>query len=312
MQKKMDVRSTKSDVRSELKSIKQDLLQLASFVDRVVERITNLETSVEASSRKRHAPRETDSDTFSEDDQSMHPKLLKMEQDFKTNLNSSDNNNVSSNRGSSIKAKPEASSRAFLANATKPVAVPRPSTSASSSSVSISSSSKATPPASSSNQFDASIGPVNREENRIVIYTDGSCTNNGKPNAKGGIGVYFHDNSPLNISAPLPGKQSNNRAELQAAVKALMVVREKNFGPVQIRTDSGYVKQGITSWIKTWKKNGWRTASGNEVKNVDDWKELDAIQATVDVEWKWVEAHKGIHGNEMADRLANEGAGNKR
>ena len=52
--------------------------------------------------------------------------------------------------------------------------------------------------------------------------------------------------------------------------------------------------------------------SGNEVKNVDDWKELDAIQATVDVEWKWVEAHKGIHGNEMADRLANEGAGNKR
>ena len=77
---------------------------------------------------------------------------------------------------------------------------------------------------------------------------------------KSGIGVYFHDNSPLNISAPLPGKQSNNRAELQAAVKALMVVREKNFGPVQIRTDSGYVKQGITSWIKTWKKNGWRTA----------------------------------------------------
>ena len=72
--------------------------------------------------------------------------------------------------------------------------------------------------------------------------------------------MYFNDNSTLNFSAPLPGKQSNNRAELQAAVKALMITRETKLGPVQIRTDSGYVKQGITSWIKTWKINGWRTA----------------------------------------------------
>ena len=64
----------------------------------------------------------------------------------------------------------------------------------------------------------------------------------------------------INVSAPLPGKQSNNRAELQAAVKALMTVRNMKLGPVQIRTDSCYVKQGITSWIKTWKSNGWRTA----------------------------------------------------
>ena len=64
------------------------------------------------------------------------------------------------------------------------------------------------------------------------------------------------------MSEPLPGKQSNNRAELQAAVKALMTVRDRKMGPVQIRTDSGYVKQGITNWIKNWKRNGWKTAVG--------------------------------------------------
>ena len=186
MEKNMDVRSTKSDVRSELKSIKQDLIQVASFVDRVVDRISKLESSFEASSRKRHAPRDVDSDAFSEDDQSMHPKLLKMEQEFKTNL-SSNNNNVSLNSSSSLGVKVETSSRPFLANATKPVAIPRPSASAtSSSSFSTSSSSKAS--ASSSKPVSGpSIGSLIREDNRVIVYTDGSCTNNGKPNAKAGM-----------------------------------------------------------------------------------------------------------------------------
>ena len=186
MEMNMDVRSTKSDVRSELKSIKQDLLQVASFVDRVVDRISKLESSFEASSRKRHAPRDVDSDAFSEDDQSMHPKLLKMEQEFKTNL-SSNNNNVSLNSSSSLGVKVETSSRPFLANATKPVAIPRPSASAtSSSSFSTSSSSKAS--ASCSKPVSGpSIGSLIREDNRVIVYTDGSCTNNGKPNAKAGM-----------------------------------------------------------------------------------------------------------------------------
>jgi len=165
---------------------------------------------------------------------------------------------------------------------------------------------------SSNSKPDLSFGQLVRENDRVVIFTDGSCFNNGKSNAKAGIGVYFSDNSPLNVSAPVVGKQSNGRAELLAAVKALMIVRDKKLGPVQIRTDSVYVKQGITTWIQTWKANGWRTAGGNKVKNVGDWKELDALRSSLDVEWKWVEAHKGIHGNEMADKLANEGANKNR
>lgn len=281
------------NVHAELTSIKNDMIRLVTLTQSIFERISHLEDGV--ASRKRAATNDFDSDAFSEDE--LQSKIIKLEQDAQSSESKSEKNGVKSAVGK-LKA-------SIFSNPMQPI--PRPSTSVrpSSSSTSVSSSSKTSTP---NPKASSPTMPFVYDNQRLVVYTDGSCFNNGKANAKGGIGVYFYDKCPLNVSAPLPGKQSNNRAELQAACRALIIAREKKMGPVQIRTDSGYVKQGITSWINTWKKNGWRTASNNEVKNVEDWKELDALRSSMDVEWKWVEAHKGIHGNEMADQLANNGA----
>jgi len=281
-----------------LTAIKKDMIRLVTLTQSIFERISHLEDGI--ASRKRAATADFDSDAFSEDE--LQSKIIKLEQDAQSSETKSDMSGAKSAVGK-LKA-------SIFSNAIQPI--PRPSTSvraSTSSTASASSSSSASSKTAASTPKSSSPSlPFAYDNQRLVVYTDGSCFNNGKANAKGGIGVYFYDKCPFNVSAPLPGKQSNNRAELQAACQALIIAREKKWGPVQIRTDSGYVKQGITSWINTWKKNGWRTASNNEVKNVEDWKELDALRSTVDVEWKWVEAHKGIHGNEMADQLANEGA----
>ncbi len=75
-----------------------------------------------------------------------------------------------------------------------------------------------------------------------------------------------------------------------------------------VYTDSAYVKDGITSWIRGWKTRGWLTADGRPVKNVELWQRLDALNAAHDVTWRWVKGHAGNPGNERADRLANRGA----
>jgi ribonuclease HI len=76
---------------------------------------------------------------------------------------------------------------------------------------------------------------------------------------------------------------------------------------VTIYTDSSYVKDGITSWIKGWKARGWRTADGKPVKNIELWQRLDTLNAGHKVQWRWVKGHSGDPGNERADRLANRG-----
>lgn len=93
--------------------------------------------------------------------------------------------------------------------------------------------------------------------------------------------------------------------ELRAAIEAL--TRVPNGAIVQLYTDSQYVKNGITSWIIGWKKNGWRTAAKKPVKNADLWRELDQACGNVNVEWRWVKGHSGDPGNEKADQLANQG-----
>lgn len=180
----MESKSSRSDVRSELKSIKQDLLHMVTFIDGVVNRITKLESSVDVSSRKRPILGDIDSDAFSEDDHFFQPKLPKVEQ--QSNDNRGNNNNVSLNVSGRVKA--EVNQKPFLVNATKPVAVPRPSASTNSlASTSASSSSfSSSRPSTSGSKPDLSIGQLNRENNRVVVFTDGSCFNNGKPHAKGG------------------------------------------------------------------------------------------------------------------------------
>jgi ribonuclease HI len=98
---------------------------------------------------------------------------------------------------------------------------------------------------------------------------------------------------------------TNNRMELRAATEALNAL--KRSCEVELHTDSQYVKNGLTAWIKSWKKNGWKTADKKPVKNVDLWQALDAAVTRHAISWHWVKGHAGDEFNERADALANEG-----
>ncbi|OHT92420.1 ribonuclease HI [Mycobacterium syngnathidarum] len=99
---------------------------------------------------------------------------------------------------------------------------------------------------------------------------------------------------------------TNNRMELLAAIVALEAITAAR--PIQLWTDSQYVRQGITSWISGWKRKGWKTSTGQPVKNADLWRRLDTVAAQHTVDWRWVKGHAGHEGNELADQLATRGA----
>jgi len=132
------------------------------------------------------------------------------------------------------------------------------------------------------------------------IFTDGACS--GNPGPGGWAGVINYPNGKHVFLYGYERDTTNNRMELLAAINALkyMISPRK----VTITTDSKYVKQGITEWIKRWKKNGWRTASRKPVMNQDLWKELDSLNKTHNVSWKWVKGHDGHALNEAVDQLA--------
>ncbi len=96
---------------------------------------------------------------------------------------------------------------------------------------------------------------------------------------------------------------TNNRMELQAAIEALVALREPC--EVEFFTDSKYVQNGVSSWLAGWKRNGWRTKAGQPVKNVDLWQALDAAAQGHRVQWRWLKGHAGHEANERCDRLAN-------
>ena len=96
---------------------------------------------------------------------------------------------------------------------------------------------------------------------------------------------------------------TNNRMELLAAISALEAMTESCV--VVLTTDSTYVKDGITRWIRNWKANGWKTAAKRPVKNRDLWERLDAECLRHQVDWRWVKGHAGHPENERADGLAN-------
>jgi ribonuclease HI len=93
--------------------------------------------------------------------------------------------------------------------------------------------------------------------------------------------------------------------ELTAVIRALQALRRPS--QVRVHTDSQYVKNGITEWIRDWKRRGWRTADRKPVKNEDLWRELDELASRHEVKWVWVRGHSGHDGNERADALANRG-----
>jgi ribonuclease HI len=136
----------------------------------------------------------------------------------------------------------------------------------------------------------------------MVAYTDGACQGNGTPRAIAGIGVYFPD-SGKEISEPLPGSATNQRAELWAAVRAL----QESQGPLEIRTDSSYLVKGMQSWVFGWQRKGWKNSKGAPVANQDLWEALIRLAKGRSVTWTWVEGHAGNAGNERADQLAVAG-----
>ena len=137
---------------------------------------------------------------------------------------------------------------------------------------------------------------------RVVIYTDGACKGNPGP---GGWGAWLRwgEHEKEIFGGEL--STTNNRMELTAVIESLALLTRRT--PVAIYTDSGYVKDGMTSWIHGWKKRGWRTADGKPVKNIELWQKLDALVSAHDVQWFWVRGHSGDPGNERADQLANKG-----
>jgi ribonuclease HI len=140
------------------------------------------------------------------------------------------------------------------------------------------------------------------EKPRIVIYTDGACSGNPGP---GGWGAILMSGTHRKELKGGEGHTTNNRMELMAVISALESLK----GPstIELWTDSQYVKNGITAWIHSWKRNGWKTAEKKPVKNAELWQQLDAARKQHTIEWRWVKGHAGHPENERADVLARAG-----
>ncbi len=135
--------------------------------------------------------------------------------------------------------------------------------------------------------------------NSVVIYTDGGCEGNPGPGGWGA--VVRHGESVRELAGGEPAT-TNNRMELRAAIEALASLTERS--EVCLYTDSQYVRNGITQWIRGWKRKGWVTAAKAPVKNVDLWQRLDQLAGQHQVNWKWVKGHAGHADNERCDGLA--------
>ena len=135
----------------------------------------------------------------------------------------------------------------------------------------------------------------------IKIYTDGSCL--GNPGNGGWAAIIIDDKKKILIKGSKKDT-TNNQMELLAPIKALKKIPKGS--SVQIFTDSKYVKSGITEWIHNWKKNGWKTAKKQPVKNKDLWNELDNLTNEFEIKWSWVKGHSKDKLNNEVDLIARE------
>ncbi|KAL2720879.1 ribonuclease H1-like isoform X1 [Vespula squamosa] len=148
------------------------------------------------------------------------------------------------------------------------------------------------------------------KEDYIDVYTDGACSSNGRRGAQAGIGVWFGDDHPLNVSKPVVGRATNNMAEIQAVTVAARQAKKAGITKLKINTDSKFLINCITNWMPKWKRNGWKTATNKPVINKTELLEMEAALKSLDVKWNHVNGHVGIYGNEMADKLARQGIKN--
>ena len=137
----------------------------------------------------------------------------------------------------------------------------------------------------------------------IKIYTDGSCIEN--PGKGGWAAIILNNGNKIEIKGNKENA-TNNQMELLAPIQALKKIPKGS--KVQIFTDSKYVKSGITEWIHNWKKNGWKTASKQDVKNKELWLELDLLNNEFEINWNWVKAHSTDKLNNEVDLLARDAA----
>lgn len=140
--------------------------------------------------------------------------------------------------------------------------------------------------------------------NKLRIYTDGACKGNPGPGGWGALLIYGEVEKEL---SGYDATTTNNRMELMAAIMALESLKRPT--ALDLYTDSQYVKNGITSWIKGWQKNGWKNAQKKPVANADLWQRLLAATAPHDIKWHWVKGHSGHIENDRVDALANAAIG---
>ena len=134
---------------------------------------------------------------------------------------------------------------------------------------------------------------------KIVIYTDGACA--GNPGKGGWAAIIINNQNKLSISGS-ENNTTNNRMELMAPIMALKKIKRES--DITIYTDSKYVKDGITDWIKSWKLNNWKSSNKKPVKNKDLWVKLDNVCQKHRISWKWVKAHSDNKYNNLVDELA--------
>ena len=136
---------------------------------------------------------------------------------------------------------------------------------------------------------------------RVEVFTDGGCSGNPGP---GGWGAVLRWRGEMKELSGGESDTTNNRMELMAAIQALETLKRPS--RVHLVTDSNYLRHGITQWIHNWRRNGWKTAGKQPVKNRDLWERLDAALQRHEVTWEWTRGHAGHPENERADQLATE------
>ncbi|XP_076674806.1 ribonuclease H1 [Andrena cerasifolii] len=141
----------------------------------------------------------------------------------------------------------------------------------------------------------------------VNVYTDGACSKNGRKGSRAGIGVWFGDDHPMNVSKALEGRATNNHAEIQAVTVAARQAKKAGIENLKINTDSQFLLYCIQTWMPKWKNNGWKTVSNKPVINKVELLEMEEALVSLNIKWNHVNGHVGIYGNEMADKLARAG-----
>jgi ribonuclease HI len=150
---------------------------------------------------------------------------------------------------------------------------------------------------------EAQDQPADETTPVVTIHTDGGCTPNPGPGGWGAV-LRFGDHL-RELYGGESDTTTNNRMELTAPIRALELLTRPCV--VHLHTDSTYVRNGITKWLPSWKRNGWKTSAKEPVKNADLWLRLEEACERHQVQWFWVKGHAGVADNELADQLATRG-----